>query len=103
MPNLSRSSRDQSVNTPAASSAGIVVYCVHTVRADEVRPTVLVASTVTYAETYAAAHSTDPGALAAAVTSFIVDQPGTRHSVSLWVAGVKQDAPYVSNDRKIQG
>jgi hypothetical protein len=77
------------------------VYAVHTVRADEVRPTKFISTDMDAAERYAADMSTDPNVLAAAVTSFVLNEPGTRRGVSLFVDGVKQARPYVSDNRKI--
>jgi len=103
MSTLSPDCRDNSQDTPAGPvPPGTVVWTVHTVQPDEVRPTVLICSYITAAEDYAAAHSSDEGVLAAAVTSFVLDQLGSRRAVSLWVAGERQAVPYVSNDRRIQ-
>lgn len=77
------------------------VYGVHTVRADEVSATACIWSTLKRAEGHAQALSGDPGVLGAAVTRFLVDQPGVRTAVSLWVAGQRQEAPYISNDRRV--
>lgn len=77
------------------------VYAVHSVRADEVRPTKFIGTDLQVAEQHAKELSTDPGVLAAAVTSFVLDEAGTRRGVSLFVGGVKQAAPYVSDDRQI--
>ena len=79
----------------------MVIYAVHVVRANEVRPTELLCSNLADAETNAAALSQDPGVLAAAVTRFTVDSPGTRSGVALYVAGKRQAVPYVSDDRRI--
>lgn len=35
------------------------------------------------------------------VTRFVVDTLGTRQAVALYVQGVKQQVPYVSDDREI--
>jgi len=78
------------------------VFAVHTVRADELRPTEIVCSELEEAEGHAAVLSQDPGVLAAAVTRFAVNQSGSRSGVSLWVAGRKQAVPYVSDCRTIQ-
>ena len=43
----------------------------------------------------------DPGILAAIVTRFVLDQLGTRQAVALYVQGVKQQVPYVGDDRVI--
>ena len=77
------------------------VFAVHTVRADEIRPTKFICTRLEAAEQYAKDMSTDPGVLGAAVSSFVLDQPGTRRGVALYVDGVRQAAPYVSNDRQI--
>lgn len=77
------------------------IYAVHAVRANEVRPTELICSNLADAEANAAALSQDPGVLAAAVTRFTVDSPGTRSCVALYVGGTRQAVPYVSDDRRI--
>jgi hypothetical protein len=77
------------------------VYAVHSVRADEVRPTKFICTELDAAERYAVDMSTDLNVLAAAVTSFVLNEPGTRRSVSLFVDGVKQSVPYISDDREI--
>jgi len=77
------------------------IFAVHAVRRAEVRPTELICGSLTMAETYAAALSTDPGVLAAGITRFVVDELGTRRAIALYVAGVRQQVPYVSDDRAI--
>lgn len=88
---------------PAASRGPVEIYAVHVVRANEVRTTELICSNVEDAEVNAAALSQDPGVLAAAVTRFTVDSPGTRSAVALYVEGTRQVVPYVSDDRRICG
>jgi len=51
------------------------------------------------AERYAAELSTDPGVLAAGITRFVVDELGTRRAIALYVTGIRQQVPYVSDDR----
>lgn len=75
------------------------VFAVHAVRPAEVRPTELICASLTDAEHYAAALSTDPGVLAAGISRFVVDELGTRRAVALYVRGVRQQVPYVSDDR----
>ena len=79
------------------------VYGVHVVRADEIGITELVVTDLTTAERWACdwSQNTDEGVLAAAVTRFGLDQPGTRRPVSLFVNGERQAVPYVSNCRRI--
>jgi hypothetical protein len=77
------------------------VYAVYAVRADEVTATELVCGQLAGAEEYAASLSTDPGVLAAAVTRYLVDAPGERKPLVLFVAGKRQQVPYVSDDRRV--
>jgi len=77
------------------------VFAVHAVRPAEVRPTELICRSLARAEQYAVELSTDPGVLAAGITRFVVDEMGTRRAVALYVAGVKQQVPYVSDDRVV--
>jgi hypothetical protein len=79
----------------------VEVYAVHTVQPDEVRPVVIVCAGLDDAERWAAEASRDEGVLAAAVTKFTLDAPGTRRGVSLFVDGVQQARPYISDNRKI--
>jgi len=77
------------------------VFAVHAVRPDEITATELVCRELASAEDYARELSDDPGVLAGAVTRFVLDQPGQRTAVALYVAGTRQDAPYVSNSRQV--
>jgi len=77
------------------------IFAVHAVRPAEVRPTELVCWSLANAERYASELSTDPGVLAAGITRFVVDELGTRRAIALYVDGVKQQVPYVSNSRVI--
>jgi hypothetical protein len=77
------------------------IFAVHAVRPSEVRPTELICGTLADAERYAAELSKDPGVLAAGITRFVLDELGTRQAVALYVAGVKQQVPYVSDDRAV--
>lgn len=88
-------------STPTINQAGFL-YGVHTVRAAQVSTTVLVSSRQSEAEAYAAQLSRDPGVLAGAVTRFVLDTIGHTTPVALYVSGVRQQAPHVSDDRRIQ-
>jgi hypothetical protein len=77
------------------------VFAVHTVLAAEVRPTELICHDRGDAEQYAAELSAGPGVLAAGVARFVLDKRGTRRAVALYVQGVRQQVPYVSDDRAI--
>jgi hypothetical protein len=70
-----------------------VIYPVHAVRPEEITATALVSASLPVAEAYAAELSTDPGVLAGAVTRFVIDSPGERTAVALFVGGTRQDAP----------
>lgn len=82
-------------------SRALVVYAVHAVRDTEISSTALVTSSLEPAERYAAALSGDPGVLAAGVTEFELDTAGRRTAVALYVTGIRQRAPYVSDDRRV--
>jgi len=77
------------------------VFAVHAVRPAEVRPTELICRSLADAEHHASELSTDPGVLAAGITRFVVDELGTRRALALYVDGVKQQVPYVSDSRTI--
>ncbi|MBV9315372.1 MAG: hypothetical protein JO100_16950 [Pseudonocardia sp.] len=81
----------------------VIIYTVHAVRPAEVGPIVLATQSRKAAEDHAAELSNDPGVLAAQVTQFVLNQPGTRSAVALFVAGQRQQVPYVSNDRSVNG
>ncbi|GAA5154284.1 hypothetical protein GCM10023321_25840 [Pseudonocardia eucalypti] len=78
-----------------------VVYAVHAVRPQEISAITLISFNLKKAEEYAATLSTDPGVLAGAVTRLVVDALGHRTAVALYVAGVRQEVPWISNDRRI--
>ncbi|MBV9312799.1 MAG: hypothetical protein JO100_03455 [Pseudonocardia sp.] len=78
------------------------IFAVHVVHPAQVRPTEFICRKLPQAEKHAAELSNDPGVLAAGVTRFVVDEPGTRQAAALYVRGVKQRLPYVSDDRTIQ-
>jgi len=77
------------------------IFAVHAVRPAEVRPTELICRDLAKAERFATELSTDPGVLAAGITRYVLDELGTRQAVALYVAGVKQQVPYVSDDRAV--
>jgi hypothetical protein len=79
----------------------VAVYGVHTVRPDEICCTEIIWSAKDKAETYAKDLSTDPGVLAGAVTRYVLNSPGERTPVALFVAGQRQDVPHLSDDRRI--
>lgn len=77
------------------------IFAVHAVHAEEISLTALITWSQSVAEKYAATLSGDPGVLAAGVTRFVAETPGQRSAVALYVAGARQIAPYVSDDRRI--
>ena len=77
------------------------VYAVHAVRPDEICATEVIFTGQDNAETYAQDLSTDPGVLAGAVTEYVLNSPGERHPVSLFVQGQRQAVPHLSDDRQI--
>ncbi|WP_156994249.1 hypothetical protein [Pseudonocardia acaciae] len=77
------------------------VYAVHTVRPREIRATEVIWTAAGDAESYAQALSTDPGVIAGAVTRFVLNSPGERKPVALFVHGMRQQVPHLSDDRRI--
>lgn len=77
------------------------VYAVHAVRAEEICATEVIWTSQDKAEVHAAAVSTDPDVLAGAVTEYVLNTPGDRHPVALFVKGERQEVPHISDNRKI--
>jgi hypothetical protein len=77
------------------------VFAVHVVLPAEIRPTELLCEHLAEAEREAKERSTDPEVFAAAVTRFVLGERGTRRPVALYVRGIRQQVPYVSDDRMI--
>lgn len=84
-----------------AEPVSTTVYGVHSATAAEVCATAALWSTLSRAEAHAKDLSTDPGVLGAAVTRFVINEPGHRTAVALYVNGKRQEAPYVSDDRRL--
>jgi hypothetical protein len=78
-----------------------VVHGVHAVRPREICATQFISATLAAAEKYAQVMSTDPDILAAAVTSYVMEAEGRRSPEALYVAGKRQQMPYVSDGRRI--
>lgn len=87
--------------TVADETGGKVVYGVHAIRPREICATQFISARRAAAEKYAKEVSTDPGVLAAAVTSYVMDAEGQHRSEALYVDGTRQEVPYVSDDRRI--
>jgi hypothetical protein len=81
--------------------SGREVYAVHAVRAEEICSTEVLFTAQERAEEYAADLSTDPGVLAGVVTEFVLNSPGERHSVAMYVKRQRQGVPHLSDDRRI--
>jgi transposase-like protein len=79
------------------------VWAVHTVLADEVRPTEVVYTDERRACEHAEQLSTDYGVLAATVVRFATDEPGNRRNVAMYVRGVRQEVTHLSDCRRIHG
>jgi hypothetical protein len=77
------------------------IFAVHVVLPAEIRPTELLCGKRSDAEREAKERSKDPEVLAAGVTRFVLGERGTRRPVALYVRGVRQQVPYVSDDRLI--
>ena len=92
--------RSVSVGTSCRELVG-QIYGVHAIQAQEITATVLLCRTQRRAEAYAKDLSTDPGVLGAAVTRYVIDEPGHRTAVALYVNRVKQQVPYVSDARDL--
>jgi hypothetical protein len=78
-----------------------VVYGVHAVKPREVCATQFVTAHVAVAERYAETVSQYPGVLAAAVTRYVMEAQGQHRAEALYVQGVRQEVPYVSDDRRV--
>ena len=78
-----------------------VVFGVHAVRPREICATQYVTTSEDAAEDFAAELSTQPGVLAAGVTRYVLGAFGQHSSTALYVKGIKQRVPYVSDDRRI--
>jgi hypothetical protein len=91
---------------PKSHSAGQqeskqVVYGVHAVKTREVCETRFLTTHLTVAERYAKTLSEYPGVLAAAVTRYVLEAEGQHRAEALYVQGVRQQVPYVSDNRLI--
>ena len=91
------------VDQPSLVLADRYVYAVHTVLADEVRPTEALFTEGPRALEHAAQVSTDSEVLAARVVRFVLDELGTRRNVAMFVDGVRQQFPHISDCRRIHG
>lgn len=80
---------------------GTHLYAVHAVRPDEICCTEVIWSAKDKAETYAKDLSVDPGVLAGAVTRYMLNSPGERTPVALFVRGQRQEVPHLSDDWRI--
>lgn len=81
--------------------SGKRVYAVHAVLPDENCATEVIWTAQSDAEKWACELSTDPGVLAGAVTWLVLNSPGERHPVALYVRGKRQQVPHLSDDRRI--
>lgn len=79
------------------------VWAVHATYPAEIRPTSVIFSGEDAALSYAAELSGDPNVLAASVVKFVVDEPGNRRGVGMYVKGVRQAVPHISDDRTVHG
>ncbi len=79
------------------------VWTVHVTMPDEVRPTEAAFSDEQAANAWAQQLSTEPGVLAASVIRFVLDEPGNRRNVSMFVRGGRQAVPHISDCRRIHG
>ncbi|WP_169747875.1 hypothetical protein [Pseudonocardia acaciae] len=77
------------------------VFAVHAVHPRQIRGTDTVWTAEDDAEERASKVSTDPDVLAAAVTRFTLNTPGERHPAALYVDGVRQRLPHISDDRRV--
>lgn len=77
------------------------VYAVHAVRPDAICSTEVIFTSPEEADGYAAEVSTDPEVLAGAVTRYVLDTPGERHPLSMYVKARRQEVPHLSDDRAV--
>ncbi len=81
--------------------SGDRVYAVHAVCPHEICATEVIWTVQSDAEKWACELSSDPGVLAGAVTWFVLNSPGERRAVALFVQGERQQVPHLSDDRRI--
>ena len=77
------------------------MWAVHKVLPGEVRPTEVIYSAEDAACRHAKAVAADHGVLAASVVRFRVNRLGERRNVAMYVRGVRQVVPRISDDRRI--
>ena len=77
------------------------VYGVHVIRSEEIQATDVIFTLLAAAEEHAKVVSRDTGVLAAAVTTYVLDELGRRTPTALFVAGKRQERPYISDNREI--
>lgn len=78
-----------------------MVFAVHAVKPEAICATEVLFDDRDRAEEYAASVSTDPGVLAGVVTEFVLNSPGRRRSVAMFVKSERQAVPHLSDDRTI--
>jgi hypothetical protein len=77
------------------------VYAVHAVKPAEICATEVIFTGQDKADHWAAQVSTDPEVLAGAVTRYVLNSPGERTPVSLFVKGQRQAVAHLSDDRAV--
>jgi hypothetical protein len=80
---------------------GESIYAVHAVKPAEICATEVVFTEKDRADHWAAEVSNDPGVLAGAVTRYVLNSPGERTPVSLFVKGQRQEVAHLSDDRTV--
>ncbi len=98
---VAEKAKSRATSNEGGERATHVVYGVHAVRPREICATQFVTVHSLTAEKYAEVMSQDPGVLAAAVTRYVMDAEGQHRAETLYVDGVRQHVPHVSNDRRI--
>jgi hypothetical protein len=89
----------EELGDPPAS--GAAVYGVHAVRTHEITATDVVYRSQAAAESWAIHVSRYPDVLASGVTRYLLDSPGHRTPVALFVRGERQALPYVTDDQPV--
>jgi hypothetical protein len=82
-------------------SSGTPVYAVHAVKPAEICATEVIFTGQDKADHWAEQVSTDPEVLAGAVTRYVLNSPGERTPISLYVKGQRQEVAHLSDDREV--
>jgi hypothetical protein len=88
-------------HAPAGEELGDVVFGVHFLRSHEISATRIIWRILPAAESWAVSVSNNPDLLAAGATRYMLNTPGHRAPIALFVRGERQAVPYISDDQRI--